>query len=235
MTPGRPDSKRVYFTPEFFRFLKSLKRNNNRPWFLKNKERYELLVRNPFLDFIGQLGPALRQISPHLFVDNSPSGGSMFRIYRDTRFSKDKTPYKTHVAAWFPLSRQKDVHSPGFYIHLGPDEVFAGGGVWHPDAPVLAQIRDYLLNHSREWKDMLSDQDFKKQCALDGEKLQRPPKGYPADHPLIETLKYKDFIYSTSFSVKQAGAPDFLERFAKSCAAGSPLVHYLARALKMPW
>jgi len=88
-----------YFTPAVFKFLKELKKNNNRPWFQANKERYEKIVRNPLLDFIGDLGPHLRKISPHIVVDNSPSGGSMFRIYRDTRFAKDKTPYKTHVAA----------------------------------------------------------------------------------------------------------------------------------------
>ncbi|HVM31787.1 MAG TPA: DUF2461 domain-containing protein [bacterium] len=227
--------RRAFFTPALFSFLKSLKRNNNRAWFLKNKEKYERLVRNPLLDFIGQLGPGMRKISPHLWVDNSPQGGSMFRLYRDTRFSKDKTPYKTHVAAWFPLSRQKDVHTPGFYIHLAPGEVFAGGGVWHPDAPTLAQIRDYLLNHPGEWKGILSGPAFKRHCTLDGEKLKRPPKGYPPDHPMIETLKYKDYIYYSSFTEKQACAPDFMDRFLASCEAGSPLVGYLARALKIAW
>ncbi|HET9869905.1 MAG TPA: DUF2461 domain-containing protein, partial [bacterium] len=147
---ARPDTKRAYFTPALFAFLKKLKKNNNRPWFKAHQEDYERLVRNPLLDFIGELGPSLRGVSPHLFVDNSPQGGSMFRIYRDTRFSKDKTPYKTHVAAWFPLSRRKDVHTPGFYIHLAPGEVFVGGGIWHPDAPTLGVIRDYLARHPRE-------------------------------------------------------------------------------------
>jgi uncharacterized protein (TIGR02453 family) len=235
MTPGRPDSKRVYFQPEFFRFLRSLKRNNNRPWFHANKEKYERIVRNPLLDFIGQLGPALRKVSPYLVVDNSPMGGSMFRIYRDTRFAKDKTPYKTHVAARFPISRQREMHTPGFYIHLAPGEVYSGGGVWRPDAPVLAQIRDYLVNHSREWKEVLKDRDFKKFCVVEGEKLKRPPKGYPADHELIETLKYKDFVFNTSFTEKQASSPGFMERFVEACAAGAPYLKFLANALKLPW
>src|SRR5580658_5321641 len=185
--------KRSHFTPAFFKFLKDIKKNNNRPWFLANKERYEKTVRNPLLDFIGDVGPDLRKISRHIVVDNSPSGGSMFRIYRDTRFSKDKTPYKTHASAHFPLSWQKDIHAPGYYLHLAIGEVFSGGGIWHPDGPVLGQIRDYLVNHAREWKAILAGKDFKRHCTLEGEKLVRPPKGFPPDHEMIEYLKYKDY------------------------------------------
>ena len=227
--------KKTYFNPAFFRFMKELKKNNNRPWFQANKERYEKIVRNPLLDFIGDLGPAMRKISPHLIVDNSPSGGSMFRIYRDTRFAKDKTPYKTHVAAHFPLSRQKDVHSPGYYIHFSPGEVFSGGGIWRPEMPVLNQIRAYLLNHPREWKSVLADKAFKKHCTLEGEKLKRPPKGFPTDHELSETLKYKDFTFFTQFSEKDAFSPTFMDKFVESCAAAAPFMKFLASALKLPW
>ncbi|MGH7740289.1 MAG: DUF2461 domain-containing protein [bacterium] len=235
MTPGHLDTQRVYFTPELFRFLKTLKRNNNRPWFLKNKEKYERLVRNPMLDFIGQLGPSLRKISPHLVVDNSPTRGSMFRIYRDARFSKDKTPYKTHVAARFPISRQREIHTPGYYLHLEPGQVFSGGGVWRPDAPALAQIRDYLLNHPREWKAILSNKTFMKFCSPEGDKLQRPPKGYPVDHELIEYLKLKDFVFYTAFTEKQACSPDFMKRLVEAYAAAEPYMRFLTQALKMPW
>ncbi|HEY5038590.1 MAG TPA: TIGR02453 family protein, partial [bacterium] len=116
--------KKSYFTPAFFKFLKDIKANNNRPWFLANKERYEKVVRNPLLDFIGDVGPSLRKISKNIIADNSPTGGSMFRIYRDARFSKDKTPYKTHASARFPTSRDKNAHAPGYYLHLSPGEVF---------------------------------------------------------------------------------------------------------------
>src|SRR6185369_8279265 len=171
--------KKSYFTPALFKFLRDLQKNNNRPWFLTHKEQYEKVVRNPLLDFIGEVGPHLRKISPNIVADNSPTGGSLFRIYRDVRFSKDKSPYKTHASAHFPLSRGKDVHSPGFYLHLSPAEVFTGGGIWHPEAPVLGQIRDYLIHHPKQWKTILSDKTFKKHCTLEGDKLQRPPKGYP--------------------------------------------------------
>jgi uncharacterized protein (TIGR02453 family) len=224
-----------YFSPSLFKFLRELKAHNNRPWFAENKERYEAIARNPLLDFIGELGPSLRKISRNLVVDNSPTGGSMFRIYRDTRFSKDKTPYKTHLSARFPLGRGKDVHNPGFYLHLAPGEVFGGGGIWRPEAPLLAQIRDYLASHPAVWKSILKDKKFQKLCVLEGEKLQRPPKGFDPAHELIETLKYKDFIFYSSFTEKEACAPGFGERFVESCAAGAPLLKFLCDALSLPW
>ncbi len=224
-----------YFDPSFFKFLKDLKSNNNRPWFQANKERYEKTVRNPLLDFIGELGPPLRKISKHLIVDNSPMGGSMFRIYRDTRFSKKKTPYKTAASAHFRTSRSKDVHSPGYYIHLEPGEVFSGGGIWHPEAPVLAQIRDYLAHHPSAWKAVLENKGFKKNCTLEGEKLQRPPKGFDPTHELIEYLKYKDFTFFTQFTEKEACSPKFMEQFVEACAAGAPLMEFLSKALMLEW
>jgi uncharacterized protein (TIGR02453 family) len=227
--------KKSYFTPSFFKFLRDLKKNNNRLWFQANKERYELTLRNPLLDFIGELGPSLRKISKNLIVDNSPSGGSMFRIYRDTRFSKDKTPYKTHASAHFRTAKGKDVHSPGYYLHLAPDEVFSGGGIWRPEAPVLGQIRDFLANHPKEYKSMLAGKVFKKFCTLEGEKLQRPPKGFPPDHELIEHLKYKDFTFFTQFSEKEACSPNFMSRYVESCAAAAPYMAFLSKALMLPW
>jgi len=224
-----------FFKPSLFKFLRELKRNNNRPWFRTHKERYERMVRDPLLDFIGEVGRSLRTISPHLVADNSPSGGSMFRIYRDTRFSKDKTPYKTHAAAHFPLSRDRNVHSPGFYLHLSPGEVFVGGGIWHPEKDVLGAIRDHLAQRPSEWKAVLRDKDFQKHCTFEGEKLQRPPKGYPPDHELIEWLKHKDFTYFAQFDERQACSPGFLEKFLTSCRAGVPLMRFLAEALKLPW
>ncbi len=224
-----------HFTPALFKFLKDLKTNNNRPWFLAHKEYYEKIARNPLLDFIGEVGPSLRKISKHLIADNSPTGGSMFRIYRDARFSKDKTPYKTHVAAQFRTSRNKDVHAPGYYLHLAPAEVFSGGGIWRPEAVVLGQLRDYLAKHPKAWKAVLADRKFKKLCTFEGEKLQRPPKGFPPDHELIEYLKYKDFTFFTPFSPKQACAPDFMDRFIESCEAAAPMMAYLNTAMGLPW
>jgi uncharacterized protein (TIGR02453 family) len=224
-----------YFSPALFQFLRELKNNNNRPWFLANKERYEKVVRNPLLDFIGDVGPHLRKISKEIRVDPRPVGGSLFRIYRDVRFSKDKSPYKTHAAAHFPSSQNKDIHSPGYYLHLQPGEVFAGGGIWRPERPTLNQIRDYLAGHSRQWKEVLTDKNFKRLCTLEGEKLTRPPKGFPPDHELIEFLKYKDFTFYTQFDEKQACSPSFMDKFVESCAAAVPFMAFLAKALQRPW
>lgn len=224
-----------YFTPAFFKFLRELKAHNNRPWFQANKERYEKTVRNPLLDFIGELGPHMRKISRQIIVDNSPSGGSMFRIYRDTRFAKDKTPYKTAASAQFRTARSKDVHAPGYYLHLEPGEVFGGGGIWRPEAPVLRQIRDYLAGHPSVWKAVLKDKKFKKHCTVEGEKLARPPKGYPPGHELIEYLKYKDFTFFTQFKEKEACSPGFLDKFVEACAAAAPFMEFLSKALMMEW
>lgn len=226
---------KTYFDPAFFKFLRDLKSHNNRPWFQANKERYEKTVRNPLLDFIGELGPPLRKISKAIIVDNSPTGGSMFRIYRDTRFAKDKTPYKTAASAHFRTARSKDVHSPGYYLHLEPGEVFSGGGIWHPEAPVLHQIRDYLAAHPSAWKAVLKDKKFKKHCTVEGEKLARPPKGYPPGHELIEYLKYKDFTFFTQFKEKEACSPGFLDKFVEACAAAAPFMEFLSKALMMEW
>ena len=120
----------AYFTSESFAFLRELSKNNNREWFAANKKRYEAELRDPALRFISDFGPRLNRIAPRLVADPRPVGGSMFRIYRDTRFAADKTPYKTAVGIRFPHRAASDVHSPGFYLHLEPSEVFVGAGIW---------------------------------------------------------------------------------------------------------
>src|SRR5688572_21278461 len=134
---GKGMLKSAYFTPRLFQFLRELKANNDRSWFQANKGHYESDVKQPLLEFIADFGPPLREISEHFDADPGPVGGSLFRIYRDTRFSRDKTPYKTHAAAHFRHERGKDVHAPGFYLHLEPDNVFAACGIWHPDSDTL--------------------------------------------------------------------------------------------------
>ncbi len=144
----------------------------------------------------------------------------MFRIYRDIRFSKDKTPYKTHASAHFPLSRAKDVHAPGYYLHLSLGEVFSGGGIWRPEPPTLGQIRDFLANHPRQWKAMLNDRNLKRLARWKAKKLVRPPKGYSPDHELIEYLKYtKTLLFSLPSPKRTPAPPNFMDRFVESCRA----------------
>ena len=120
------------FRPELFAFLEELKANNDREWFAANRDRYEEELLEPAMDFIAAFAPKLEKISPNFRADPRPSGGSLFRIYRDTRFSKDKTPYKTNVGIHFRHELARDAHAPGFYLHIGPGEAFAGAGIWHP-------------------------------------------------------------------------------------------------------
>ena len=159
----------------------------------------------------------------------------MFRIYRDTRFSKDKTPYKTHAAAQFRHRVGKDVHAPGFYLHLSPEGVFAGGGLWRPESPVLGKVRDALVALPGEWKSLMADPRFRRTCSFEGEKLMRPPRGYDPNHPLIEWLKYKDFTFFAEFTVKDACSGGFLEKVAASYRAAGPFMAFLTRAMELEY
>jgi len=219
-----------YFTPDFFQFLAELKRNNNRDWFQANKHRYEKDVRGPMLRFINDFQSYLTKVHPRFIADPKPTGGSMFRIYRDIRFSEDKSPYKTHVAAHFRHEKaSKHVHVPGFYLHLEPGASFGGGGIWHPDSPTLTFIRKAIVENPGKWKKVAD------KIEIGGDTLSRPPKGFPADHPFIEDLKRKDFVAGAEFSNEQALAPDFPKRLANEYKKMLPLLEFLAFATRLPW
>jgi len=221
----------AYFDPELLRFLQQLKRNNRREWFEANKPRYESAVKSPMLHFIADFGARLRTVSKHFDADPRPVGGSLFRIYRDTRFSRDKSPYKTAAAAHFPHgSGGKDAHAPGFYLHLEPGNSMGGGGLWQPDAPALKKVRDRIVARSRDWKEVVTGG-----IAILGETLKRPPAGYDAGHPFIADLKRKDFYTMTEFSDREVSAPDFMDRYLDACRTAAPLVRFLTKALLLPW
>ncbi len=220
-----------HFTPATFAFLRDLGANNNRDWFKANKDRYEETVREPALQFIRDFEPYLERISPHFRADDRRSGGSLFRIYRDVRFSKDKSPYKTYTGVQFRHAAGKDAHAPGFYLHLQPRGVFTGVGIWHPDSSTLAKIRSAIVDDPDGWRDTIGGTAFRQRYELQGDSLKRPPRGFPADHPLIEDLKRKDFIAIQRMSQKVVTGGGFLERFADDCAAGSGLVELLCDAI----
>jgi uncharacterized protein (TIGR02453 family) len=217
------------FGPELFRFLEDLKANNDREWFAANKDRYEREVRDPALDFVEDFAPYLHEISPHFVADSRPSGGSLFRIHRDVRFSKDKSPYKTQVGIHFRHERAKDAHTPGFYLHLEPGSVFTGVGLWHADAPALLKIREAIVAGPDRWRRATTS------LRLGGESLKRAPAGFDPEHPLVEDLKRKDFIASLELTQKEACAPGFIERFAGTCREASPLVRFLCSALDLAY
>lgn len=221
--------------PAFFDFLRELKANNERSWFADNKARYVAEVRDPMLDFIAAFAEPLAEISPHFVADPRANGGSLFRIYRDTRFSPDKRPYKTNAGAHFRHVAGKDAHAPGFYLHLEPDSCFAGCGVWHPDGEALTQIRNAIADNPAGWKRLTQARTFRDTFTLMGQSLKRPPRGHDAAHPLIEDLKRKDFIAGTTFHETDAIQPDFLSRFVQIVRNGAGFVEFLSRAVGVPF
>ena len=224
-----------YFRPELFEFFRELAGNNNRPWFEANKKRYQADVRDPILRFVAGFEPHLHQVSPHFVADPRPVGGSLFRIYRDTRFSKDKTPYKTSAGVHFYHAAGHDVPAPGFYMHLGPGEVFAGGGLWQPDSTTVGKVREAIVAQPKRWERAVSGKEFTTQFELWGEKLKRPPSGYDPHHPFIEDLKRKDFVVTAPLSEEAACGPDFMDRVTEICRRAGPFMEFLTKAVGLPW
>jgi uncharacterized protein (TIGR02453 family) len=221
------------FSPELFTFLRELAANNNREWFAANKARYVADVQEPALAFIEDVGVRLHEISPHIVADARTTGGSLFRIYRDTRFSKDKTPYKTHTGIQFRHARTRDVHAPGFYLHLEPGTVFFACGTWRPERETLHAIRTAIAARPARWQAVLADLDGR--FRLGGESLKRPPAGFDRDHPLIDELKRKDFIAIADLSEADAVASGFLDRFLALCADAESLMRFLCEASRVEY
>jgi len=228
-------AKQGHFSQDLFKFLRELERNNDRDWFERNRARYIADVRDPMLDFISGFAPHLKQISARYVADPRPNGGSLFRIHRDVRFSKDKRPYKTNAGAHFRHEAARDAHAPGFYLHLEPGGVFAASGVWHPDGPALVKIRNAIASDSAGWRKVTSATVLGPNGELAGESLKRPPRGYDPDHPLIDDIKRKDFFALVRFSEGDACGPGFMDDFAETCRKFSPLTRFLTRALDLPW
>ncbi len=224
-----------YFGPDLFRFLIDLKANNNREWFQSNKYRYEQDLKEPALAFIADFVPHLAKISPHFRSDPRTVGGSLFRIYRDVRFSKDKSPYKTHAGLHFRHEAGKTAYTPGFYLHLEPRGCFAGIGIWHPDGPTLKKIRERVAEQPKAWKNAVDDQAFAAQYTVEGESLKRPPKGFDPDHELVDVLKMKDFTGMAKLTQKEVTAIGFMDEFAKLCQAGGSLMRFICEALEQPY
>ena len=223
------------FSPALFAFLRELKDNNDRDWFAANKERYESHVREPALEFISAFAPRLDRISPHFVADARKVGGSLFRIHRDVRFSKDKSPYKTNTGVHFRHAAAKDAHAPGFYLHLEPGNVFAGAGLWHPDTATARRIREAIDADQAGWRQATGDTAFTARFELRGDALKRPPAGFAADHPLIDDLKRKDFIAVCRLPDRAVTSASFLDEFEGMCRTGGPFVRFLCKAVGQPF
>jgi uncharacterized protein (TIGR02453 family) len=223
------------FTPDLFAFLRELAANNDREWFAANKARYVADVQEPALAFIEDVGVRLAEVSSHVVADARTVGGSLFRIYRDTRFSKDKTPYKTQVGIQFRHERAKDAHAPGFYLHLEPGSVFMACGTWHPDGDTLRAIRTAIATDADRWRAIVADEAFAGRFRLGGETLKRAPAGFDPDHPLIEDVKRKDFIAITDLSERDVTSSGFLSRFLGLCAESAGFMRFLCDAARVPF
>jgi uncharacterized protein (TIGR02453 family) len=222
-----------YFTTAGLKLMREFARNNDREWFTANKARWEEIVRDPFLRLIGDVATPLAKISKHFRADPRPHGGSMFRIYRDTRFSKDKTPYKTWLGARLFHERANHVHAPLFYMHIQPGDSFAGGGLWHPEAPSLARIREFLVDNPAAWKKATQGKKFLERFELGGDALSRPPQGFDPTHELIADLKRKDFVASRELTDAQIASAELAPLMVESFKGVAPLVDYLCAALDL--
>jgi uncharacterized protein (TIGR02453 family) len=214
------------FSPQLFAFLKELKEHNDREWFNANKARYEQECKEPALAFVEDIGYRLPQVAPHLTADKR----SLFRIYRDTRFSKDKTPYKTHVGIYFRHARSAEADTAGLYLHLEPGHVFLGAGIWHPGSPALKRIRDALVARPEAWRAAIGAGQPAWRLA-EGESLKRAPAGYSPDHPLIGDIKRKSFAIVSRLTQREVTASGFLDECQERAAAARPFMEFLSSAL----
>lgn len=221
---------------DYFRFFKELGENNNREWFEDNKPRFRESVQAPLVAFVEAMGPRLKKVSKHFVADPRLNGGSIFRIYKDVRFSKDKTPYKTHGGVQFRHARGKDAHAPGFYVHIGPGEVFYGGGVWMPPSDALLKIREAIRDDGAGWRKAISGPAFKKRFGgVHGEALTRPPRGFDAGDPYIEDIRRKSFFAMEEGTQKQTHTADFPGDVAAAMADAGPLMRFLCKATGAPF
>jgi uncharacterized protein (TIGR02453 family) len=228
------------FRPEAVQFLADLTANNDRAWFQPRKAEYEELLKRPLEALVAALVEEFAARDLPLRADPAKSP---FRIYRDVRFAKDKSPYKTNVGASFPWtgegagdvegrSHTANVHSSGGYFHLSPGEIYVGGGYWHPEKPWLDAFRQSVLNKPEEFRSLIDAKPFRETfggLSHDGHALQRVPSGYPPDHPEAETFKLKDIVFGRRLSDAEAESPDLPVLIAETLSAGKPLLAWLAR------
>jgi uncharacterized protein (TIGR02453 family) len=224
-------SRYVGFDKASIDFLEQLAANNDREWFRQNKARYEERVLDVALTFIQSMQEPLARIAPHFSAIPQRVGGSLMRVYRDTRFSKNKLPYKTNIGIQFRHEKAKDVHSPGYYVHIDPERVFVGVGMWRPDADSLRAIRERIVAKPAEWTGALADSKFRQHFQLGGESLSRPPRGFDKDHQLIDDIRRTSFIAVRDLDVEDCLVPQFQRKVEASFAAATPFMQFLCKAV----
>lgn len=231
-------------TPRFpkagVEFLRALKRNNRRPWFQKRKEQYEQCVKAPMTEFVLALREDLAKFAPEMIADPALS---LYRIYRDTRFSKNKKPYKTNAAAIFPRRGLPKHAGAGFYFEIGADGIWVGGGIYMPDPDQIRAVRAYLADHHAEFRSIVESPVFRKKFGeIQGDQLTRVPVGYCADHPAAEYLKHKQWYAGCEFKADFACSPRFYPTLLECFRTLLPFDRFLntplvkpARSLAVAW
>lgn len=226
-----------HFSPALFSFLRELAENNEKSWWDRNKNRYVETVQEPALEFISDFAPRLGAISPHFLADARTVGGSLMRPYRDVRFSRDKTPYKTNVGIQFRHEMGHDVHAPGFYLHLEPSGSFAGVGMWRPDSAAAGRIRQSISERPQRWIAATAAPVFTSVWTLErdeDEMLKRVPKEY-TDHPHADDLRLKSFIAASRLSQKEVTMAGFDERLASMLEPSRDYTAFLCDAVGAPF
>ena len=222
-----------YFSKRTFAFLAALAENNDRLWFEEHKQEYEDQVRAPALAFIADMAAVLPSISPHFRAVPKKAGGSLMRVQRNLRFSRDKTPYKTNVGIQFRHELGRDVHAPGFYVHVEPGDCFVGAGLWRPEPEALLRIRQAIAGQGEAWTAARDHRNFRRHFLLSGEALANAPRGFAKDHPLLADLKRKDFIGLARLTQAQVVSAEFLPLAAERFRAAGPLMRFLCEALAL--
>ena len=223
------------FGAGLLKFLRALKRNNDRTWFEAHRDDYEAEVREPALMFIRIMARHVQRISPRLTAIDKRVGGSLMRIHRDVRFSRSKLPYKTNVGIQFRHEAGKDVHAPGLYFHVEPGRVFLGCGMWRPDPDSLRAVREAIVDDPQRWARVRNAKRFRDSWELGGASLKRAPRGYPADHPMIEDLRRTDHIAFTEFPDRIVVDPNLIETVAGLYRGSAAYLRWQAQALDLPF
>lgn len=223
-----------YFSAASFTFLRNLARHNDKAWFNDHRAQYEDHVRQPFLRLITDLQPALTEISEHYRADPRGQGGSLFRIFRDARFSNDKSPYKTWQGARLFHARRREVPAPSFYIHLQPGNSFVGAGIWHPEPEAQRRIRQFVFDNPGSWKAAAHAPALRRRFEFgDDEKMVRAPRGFPADFEFIDDLKQRNWFLWRMLDDATMTGPRLRSTLEKDLAAVAPFVDYLCAALDL--
>ena len=224
-----PTSSAPRFSANTLKFLRALKRNNRREWFNAHRDDYEVHVRQPMMAIIERLAADFRAFAPDLVA--SPKA-SMYRIYRDTRFSENKAPYKTHVAAVFPCRGLPKHEGAGLYFHIAPDEVWVGGGMYAPPVPQLHAVREHIAANAKRLRTLVESPAFRRDVGpLRGDRLQRVPRGFPRDHPAAEYLKFRQFLVGRQFEPALATSPRFYASLLGVFRRLAPLMRFLNEPL----